>query len=124
MKCLICSNTIDDKKDFTVKGPQGQDLDDVVGRLRHFEELGKWTHVTLTAQRSYTLVLLSGHVCPAHKPVPGGIGLVDAVVPAQASVAAPAATPSPARQAPAAPIAAAAPQNPATPTVRRKEPQS
>ena len=123
MKCLICANTIDDKKDFTVKGPQGQNLDDVVGRLRHFEELGKWTHITLTAQLAYTQVLLSGHICPAHKAVPGGIGLVDAVVPAQVPVPTPPIT-SPAKQAPAAPTAAVAPQNPATPTVRRKETQS
>jgi hypothetical protein len=124
MKCLICTNTIDDKKDFTVKGPQGQDLDDVVGRLRHFGELGRWTHVTLTAQLSYTLVLLSGHLCPAHKAVPGGIGLVDAVIPAQAAVPAPPTSPSPTRQAPAASTAATTPQNPATPTVRRKDTQS
>jgi hypothetical protein len=118
MKCLICENAIDDKKDFTVKGPQGQDLDDVVGRLRHFEELGRWTHVTLTAQLAYTQVLLSGHVCPAHRAVPGGIVLADAGISAQVPLASP--PPSP-KQAPAAPAAAAAPQNPATPTVRRKE---
>jgi hypothetical protein len=126
MKCLICSNTIDDKKDFTVKGPQGQDLDDTVGRLRHFDELGRWTHVTLTAQFSFTQVLLSGHVCPAHKVEPGRLGLVEAAPAAPVQVAAPPAAPStPTKtQAPAAPTAAAAPQNPATPTVRRKEPQS
>ena len=125
MKCLICSNTIDDKKDFTVKGPQGQDLDDTVGRLRHFDELGRWTHVTLTAQFSFTQVLLSGHVCPAHKVEPGRIGLVEAAPAVPAQAAAPTATPqAPTKnQAPAAPTAAAA-TNPATPTVRRKEPQS
>ena len=126
MKCLICASTIDDKKDFTVKGPQGQDLDDTVGRLRHFDELGRWTHVTLTAQFSFTQVLLSGHVCPAHKVEPGRIGLVEAAPAVPAQAAAPTAAPqAPTKnQAPAAPIAAAATQSPATPTVRRKDTQS
>jgi hypothetical protein len=68
-------------------------------------------------------VLLSGHVCPAHKVEPGRFGLVEVApaAPAQASVP-PAPQPViPKNQAPAAPTAAAA-QNPATPTVRRKEP--
>ena len=129
MKCLVCPNTIDDKRDFTVKGPQGQDLDDTVGRLRHFDELGRWTHVTLTAQLSYTQVLLSGHVCPAHKVVPGSIALVEVAIPVQEiAPASPSASPpaSPTfslkSQAPAAPTAAPATPSPATPTVRRKEP--
>ena len=149
MRCLVCPNTIDDKKDFTVKGPQGQDLDDTVGRLRHFDELGRWTHVTLTAQFSFTQVLLSGHVCPAHKVEPGRFVLVDAapaisvqdgrqiidpghqeespVLTGQQLLApAPAVRQPmiPKNQAPAAPTAAPAPQSPATPTVRRKETQS
>jgi hypothetical protein len=128
MNCLICSNKIDDKKDFTVKGPQGQDLDDTVGRLRHFDELGKWIHVTLTAQHAYTQVLLSGHVCPSHRVVPGGIALTDAEI----SIPVPSPAPAPVSSSPAAPKspspaalpAAAPPQSPASPTVRRKEPQS
>ena len=119
MKCLICASSIDEKKDFTVKGPQGQSLDDVVGRLRHYEELGRWTHVTLTAQLAYTQVLLSGHLCPSHNVVPGGLGLLDAAISAQASMVA--SLPPPPKQAPAAPSAAAAPQTTATPTVRRVE---
>ena len=126
MKCLICASMIDDKKDFTVKGPQGQDLDDTVGRLRHFDELGKWTHVTLTAQLSFTQVLLSGHVCPAHKVEPGRLSLVEAAPASPIQAPTPTApTPMiPKSQAPAAPAAAPATPTPATPTVRRKETQS
>ena len=126
MKCLICASTIDDKKDFTVKGPQGQDLDDTVGRLRHFDELGRWTHVTLTAQLSFTQVLLSGHVCPAHKVEPGRLSLVEAAPASPIQAPTPTApTPMiPKSQAPAAPAAAPATPTPATPTVRRKDTQS
>jgi hypothetical protein len=77
MKCLICPAEIDDTQDFVVIGPQGQKLDDAVNRLRHVSEMGKWTHLTLTCQRAFTEVLLSGHVCPAHKIFPGSISLVD-----------------------------------------------
>ena len=80
MRCLMCSTEIDENKDFHVRGPQGQDLDDIVGRLRHTTELGRWTHLTLTAQYSFTQVLLSGHVCPGHEISPGRIGLTEVAI--------------------------------------------
>ena len=106
MKCLMCPNEIDENKDFRVKGPQGQDLDDIVGRLRHVEDLSHWTHLTLTAQYSYTQVLLSGHVCPSHRIEPGRIGLMEV------AISAPKSNPSP--------VPATLPSSPA-PLIRRKE---
>jgi hypothetical protein len=113
MKCLICTSEIDEKKEFIVAGPQGQPLDDIVGRLRHMAELGKWTHLTLTCQRAFTEVILSGHVCPAHQIFPGSIGLVDVIrsAPALAPPAEPpiVPSPSPVPKAPAAPVESSPP---------------
>ena len=77
MKCLICSTEIDDKKEFPVTvGPQGQQIEDSLGKFNHAQELGKWNHVTLTAQKAVGCVtILSGHVCPAHNVAEGSIAL-------------------------------------------------
>ena len=57
-------------------GPQGQQVQDTLGMFNHTTALGKWTHVTLTAQKGTgTEVLLSGHVCPSHAVSPGSITL-------------------------------------------------
>ena len=77
MRCLLCSNEIDDKREFPfVDGPNGQRIQDTLGMFNHTTSLGKWIHVTLTAQKfSGTEVLLSGHVCPAHGVSPGSISI-------------------------------------------------
>ena len=77
MKCLICSTEIDDKKEFSVAvGPQGQMIEDVLGKFNHVKELNRWTHVTLTAQKAAgSVVILSGHVCPVHNVVEGSLAL-------------------------------------------------
>jgi len=80
MKCLICSIEIDDKKEFPVTiGPQGQQVEDVLGKFNHAQELGKWTHVTLTAQKAVgSVALLSGHICSAHSVTEGSLVLITA----------------------------------------------
>ena len=77
MRCLLCPSEIDDKREFPiVKGPQGQDIQDTLGMFNHVTALGKWTHVTLTAQKGAgTEVLLSGHICPSHTVSPGAVAL-------------------------------------------------
>mgnify|MGYP001577098315 CR=1 FL=1 len=77
MRCLMCPNEIDEKREFpVVVGPQGQQIQDTLGMFNHVTALGKWTHVTLTAQKGAgTEVLLSGHVCPSHGVSPGSIAL-------------------------------------------------
>lgn len=78
MKCLLCEQTIDETKEFPASvGPQGQQIEDVMGRWKHSQALAAWTHVALTAQvGGGTLVVLSGHVCPAHAVKAGSIALV------------------------------------------------
>ena len=82
MKCLICSIEIDDKKEFHgAVGPQGQQIEDVLGKFNHAQELGKWTHVTLTAQKAVgSVTILSGHICPVHNVAEGCIALVTLAV--------------------------------------------
>ena len=77
MRCLLCPNEIDDKREFPiVRGPQGQEIQDTLGMFNHVTALGKWIHVTLTAQKGAgTETLLSGHVCPSHPVSPGRIAL-------------------------------------------------
>jgi len=78
MKCLICSTEIDDKREFPVTvGPQGQQIEDVLGKFNHAQELGKWTHVSLTAQKAAgSVMLLSGHICPLHNVSEGSLALI------------------------------------------------
>ena len=68
MKCLACPAEIDDQKSFPAAvGPQGQIIEDAMGRWKHASELALWTHVTLTAQvATGCLTVLSGHICPKH----------------------------------------------------------
>lgn len=68
MKCLVCPAEIDDLKDFpSAVGPQGQIIEDTMGKWKHAGELALWTHVSLTAQTAAgCLTVLSGHVCPKH----------------------------------------------------------
>ena len=68
MKCLVCSAEIDELKEFPAAvGPQGQLIEDTLGKWKHVQAVGGWTHVTLTAQVSAgTVTVLSGNVCPAH----------------------------------------------------------
>jgi hypothetical protein len=83
MKCLLCSSEIDDRREFPVmKGSQGQEIQDTLGMYNHVMSLGKWIHVTLTAQKSSgTEVLLSGHVCPSHVVSPGSLALAASPTP-------------------------------------------
>lgn len=68
MKCLICTTEIDELKEFPAEvGPGGQLIEDTLGKWKHAQAVGAWTHVTLTAQVSAgTITVLSGNVCPAH----------------------------------------------------------
>ena len=77
MRCLLCTNEIDENRGFpSVVGAQGQVVQDTLGLYNHTEALGKWLHVTLTAQKgSGSEVLLCGHICPSHSVAPGTIGL-------------------------------------------------
>ena len=75
MRCLLCPNEIDDKREFPyVDGPNGTKIQDTLGMFNHVTALGRWIHVTLTAQKGTgTETLLSGHVCPSHAVSPGSI---------------------------------------------------
>jgi hypothetical protein len=86
MKCLLCSAEIDEYKSFpVVTGPQGQRIEDVMGQWTHGQALSSWTHIALTAQHGGgTLVLLSGHICPAHPVKAGSIALVASKAPERA----------------------------------------
>jgi hypothetical protein len=77
MRCLLCQNEIDDRREFPfVDGPNGQRIQDTMGMFNHVTSLGKWIHVTLTAQKGPgSETILSGHVCPSHAVVPGSISL-------------------------------------------------
>ena len=82
MKCLLCPIEIDELKSFpSTPGPQGQMIEDVVGKWKHGLLLAEWTHVALTAQMGGgSMSILSGHVCPAHTIKPGCVALVAAPV--------------------------------------------
>jgi len=92
MKCLLCAVEIDELKAFPPSpGPQGQMIEDVMGRWNHSQALLAWTHVTLTAQKSGgSMAILSGHICPAHPVNPGCVALmaVSAVVSSKVEVSA------------------------------------
>ena len=83
MKCLICSNEIDELKAFpSALGPSGQVIEDVMGQWKHQQALGTWTHVMLTAQTGGgSLTVLSGHICPAHPVKAGSVALIGATIP-------------------------------------------
>jgi hypothetical protein len=83
MRCLLCANEIDDKREFPfVDGPNGQKIQDTLGMFNHVTALGKWIHVTLTAQKGTgTETILSGHVCPSHNVAPGSLSLTLALQP-------------------------------------------
>ena len=80
MKCLLCSVEIDELKEFpATRGPQGQVIEDIMGRWNHSLALNQWTHVALTAQKpGGSMSILSGHICPAHSVQPGSVALVAA----------------------------------------------
>ena len=82
MKCLLCPVEIDELKAFPPSpGPQGQMIEDVVGKWHHSQALTAWTHVALTAQMpGGSMSILSGHICPAHPVKPGSVALVAASV--------------------------------------------
>lgn len=90
MKCLLCPTEIDDKKEFIPElGPQGQVIEDVLGKWKHAQELSRWVHVSLTAQRpAGAAAILSGHVCPKHAVEPGTVALAEvaAIAPAKSQV--------------------------------------
>jgi len=94
MKCLLCPIEIDELKEFpATRGPQGQVIEDIMGRWNHSQALNQWTHVALTAQQpGGSMSILSGHICPAHPIQPGSVALVAAPV-AVASKAVVAGTP-------------------------------
>jgi hypothetical protein len=77
MKCLICQAEIDELKEFpATPGPGGQLIEDTLGKWKHAQAVGAWTHVTLTAQVSAgTVTVLSGNVCPAHPVTSEGLML-------------------------------------------------
>jgi hypothetical protein len=91
MKCLICSVEIDELKAFPpAPGPNGQPIEDVMGKWTHSQALLTWTHVALTAQKGGgSMSILSGHICPAHPVEPGSVALAaaPAVVAVKATVA-------------------------------------
>ena len=69
MKCLIkgCTNEINELLEFpAATGPRGEKLERLIERFAHEQELSRWTHLTLVANCSACLVLLSGHICPSH----------------------------------------------------------
>ena len=77
MKCLICSAEIDELREFPpTVGPGGVQIEDTLGRWKHSQAVGAWTHLTLTAQvPAGTVTVLSGHICPAHVISSDGIAL-------------------------------------------------
>jgi len=94
MRCLIedCSAEIDERKSFpSVVGPNGQVLERIIERFEHEKELSRWTHVSLTANRSACVILLAGHVCPDHKLEAGNFKIME--IAASATVQAPTETP-------------------------------
>lgn len=101
MKCLLCPAEIDELKAFPPsQGPNGQLIEDIMGKWQHSQVLVTWTHVALTAQKGGgSMSILSGHICPAHSVKPGSVALVAAPVEA-APKAAPAGNPptSPTKQ--------------------------
>jgi hypothetical protein len=101
MKCLLCPAEIDALKAFPPQiGPQGQVIEDIMGKWNHAQAVGAWVHVALTAQTGGgSLTVLSGHICPAH-PVKAGSIALTAVVHTSAKTATPPA-PSPTTEAPA-----------------------
>ena len=82
MKCLLCPVEIDELKAFpSTPGPQGQMIEDIMGKWNHSQALIAWTHVALTAQMpGGSMSILSGHICPAHPVKPGSVALVAAPV--------------------------------------------
>jgi hypothetical protein len=82
MKCLLCPTEIDELKAFPPSpGPQGQMIEDILGKWEHSKALTTWTHVALTAQMpGGSMSILSGHICPAHPVKPGSVALVAAPV--------------------------------------------
>ena len=82
MKCLLCPAEIDELKAFPpTPGPQGQMIEDIIGKWNHSQALVTWTHVALTAQKGGgSMSILSGHICPAHPIKPGSVALVAASV--------------------------------------------
>jgi hypothetical protein len=97
MKCLLCPAEIDELKAFPpTPGPQGQMIEDIIGKWNHSQALVTWTHVALTAQKGGgSMSILSGHVCPAHPVKPGSVALVAMpLVAAPVEVALPKAAPA------------------------------
>jgi hypothetical protein len=88
MKCLVCSAEIDELKEFpATPGPGGQLIEDTLGKWKHSQAVGAWTHVTLTAQVSAgTVTVLSGNVCPAHPVTAAGIMLAARPSPTPAGI--------------------------------------
>lgn len=88
MKCLVCSTEIDELKEFpATPGPGGQLIEDTLGKWKHSQAVGAWTHVTLTAQVSAgTVTVLSGNVCPAHFVTAANIMLAARPSPTQAGI--------------------------------------
>jgi hypothetical protein len=80
MKCLLCPIEIDELKEFpATRGPQGQVIEDIMGRWNHSQALNQWVHVALTAQKpGGSMSILSGHICPAHPIQPGSVALMAA----------------------------------------------
>jgi len=68
MKCLVCTQEIDELKEFPPTiGPGGVQIEDTLGKWKHSQAVGAWIHLTLTAQVSAgTVTVLAGHVCPLH----------------------------------------------------------
>ena len=123
MKCLLCPVEIDELKDFPITiGPQGQKIEDIMGKWNHSQALAKWTHVALTAQKpSGSMSILSGHICPAHPVSPGSVALVAAPAEAPPKAAPAGKTPSPPAAQDAPSPAPAAPT--ATATSKTREPK-
>jgi hypothetical protein len=86
MKCLLCPIEINELKEFPATvGPQGQLIEDVLGRWNHSQALAGWTHVSLSAQAGGgSMSILSGHICPEHSVTAGSIALVAASSPTMA----------------------------------------
>jgi hypothetical protein len=108
MKCLLCTVEIDENKSFPgTPGPDGQMIEDVMGKWNHSKSLLTWTHVALTAQTGGgSMSILSGHICSAHPVRPGSVALAAAleVVAPKASAEGKPPTAPPAQEAVKAPV--------------------
>lgn len=67
MKCLLCENQIDDKKEFPVtysEERRGMVFDEA-GQRAHSAELNRWNQIVVSLGPCGELQLIHGHGCPS-----------------------------------------------------------